>query len=56
MKADILRPAKCPHYSAGTIWEFCLHPSRSSPLLCDTAESARGMDGFPLNCPLRGGE
>lgn len=55
MKATITRPEKCPHYSPsrcrkGGLCGFC---SPGAPLYCDTAPSAVGADGFPLNCPLR---
>lgn len=52
MKADIQRPQKCPHFSAGEWGNYCLKPE-SPLLLCDFAPSARGADGFPINCPLR---
>lgn len=53
MKVTINRPEQCPHYSRGYCHNLCGYPSPGAPLYCDTAPSAVGADGFPLNCPLR---
>lgn len=54
MRADITRPEKCPHFSAGFCHNLCTHPAAGTHLYCDTTSSARGADGFPIDCPLRG--
>lgn len=53
MKAIITRPERCPHYKLGVRYAICLYPANKAPLRCDTAVSAVGADGFPLDCPLR---
>ena len=53
MKVNINRPQQCPHYKQGVCFELCLYPADHSPLRCDHSPSARGDDGFPIDCPLR---